>query len=112
MLRFCMFFMASFVVLSSCNNEKLRQETIKDKIAERVSDFSARSLIACEQRALDLAVKMSDSILIANADLWQIRTDLMDRPPVPLKPSSSDVKVKVDSSKVEPIFPISENKIK
>lgn len=97
---------------SSCDKEKERQLSIKQKINEKVGIFSSKTWVSCEQRALDRAVKLADSILLANADLWQIQTDLTDRPTIPIKPLGPNPAIKIDSSKVEPIFPINPKKKK
>lgn len=93
-------------LLSSCTNEKLRQESIQLKIDERIAEFKRKNLASCEQQAMEKAAKKADSILLMNADLWQIRTDLIERPPIPSKPSSPQVKIRVDSSKAVPLFPV------
>lgn len=103
-LLFCILFGAF-----GCDNENVRKETIGQKINERIIAFKQRTIAGCELRALEKAAKMADSILLANVDLWQIQTDPGTRPTLPLKPTPPAIKIRVDSSKVEPLFPLSGN---
>ncbi|MFZ4542581.1 MAG: hypothetical protein ACOYOA_00920 [Saprospiraceae bacterium] len=106
-MKYCYFFLVGGLCsLVSCDNEKLRQATIQQKVNERISEFKSKKMAGCKQQAMEVAVKRADSILLMNTDLWQIQTDDIERPPIPEKPGLPNVKVTIDSSKVKPLFPV------
>ncbi len=89
----------------ACKEDSRRNDILAAKIQEKVADFRMRKLSECRRQALDIATTNADSILLKNADLWQIRGDLIPRPPRPSKPGAPNITVKVDSSPAKPLFP-------
>jgi hypothetical protein len=94
----------SLFLLSSCGEDKRRQGVIADRIKERVENFRIKKLTECRNQALDIATAHADSILLKNADLWQIKGDNIPRPPRPSKPGAPDISIKIDTTPAKPLF--------
>jgi hypothetical protein len=90
----------------ACGEDHRREAIIAAKIKERIEDFKTRKITECQKSALDIAITKADSILLKNADLWQIHGDSIPRPPRPTKPGEPTIKVKVDSTPAKPLFPL------
>lgn len=93
-------------VVTACGEDHRREAIIAAKIKERVEEFKSKKISDCRNSALDIAVTKADSILLKNADLWQIQGTDIPRPPRPTKPSEPKIKTKIDSSAATPLFPI------
>ena len=89
----------------SCQEDSRRQTTIDTKIKEKIDEFRNRKLAECRLQALDIAATNADSILLKNADLWQIQGSIIPRPPRIAKPGTPDITIRVDSTPAKPLFP-------
>lgn len=97
----CLFF------LISCNQEEQRQAILQAQIQGKIEDFKVKKWEEYRQKELETAIQKADSILLMNADLWQLPIDtLRIRPPKAVKPGAPDIKTVVDSTPVKPLFPI------
>jgi hypothetical protein len=96
----------------SCNQAGERQSIIDAAIREKVENFTQKRLQDQRQKELEKAIAKADSILLLNADLWQLSMDsLRARPPRAIKPSSPNITIHVDSTPAQPLFPsLSKNK--
>ena len=93
-----------FVFITACGEDRRRQSTIDTRIKERVEDFRIKKLKECSNQALDIATTNADSILLKNADLWQIKGDNIPRPPRPIKPGEPNITIKIDTTPAKPLF--------
>ncbi len=94
-------------LFSSCSQEAERQALIQATIQAKVQEFRERKQEEYRTKLFDAAVKQADSILLLNADLWQIPMDsLRARPPRVSKPNTPKTTISVDSTPVKPLFPI------
>ncbi len=106
-LRYKHFFsllLLSALLFSGCGEDNRRQGVIEARIKERVATFSTKKLLECRNQALDIAAINADSILLKNADLWQIKGDNIPRPPRPGKPGAPDITIKIDTTPAKPLF--------
>lgn len=93
-------------LLAACGEDNRREGIIAAKIKEKIEEFKIRKKTECRNSALNIAITRADSILLKNADLWQIQGTDIPRPPRPSKPGEPKIKVKIDSTAVQPLFPI------
>jgi hypothetical protein len=100
---FYLFVLAVFFC-SGCGEDDRRQGVIESRIKERVESFRTKKLLECRNQALDIATTNADSILLKNADLWQIKGDNIPRPPRPSKPGAPDITIKIDTTAAKPLF--------
>jgi hypothetical protein len=94
----------SLLLFLSCGEDNRRQGVIAERIKERVESFRVKKMAECRNQALDIATAHADSILLKNADLWQIKGDNIPRPPRPSKPGAPDISIKIDTTPAKPIF--------
>jgi hypothetical protein len=100
------FFIGILFVFVACDEEKERQKIIDAAINLKVEDYKTKRLEEEKRKELDEAVHIADSILLFNADLWQISMDSLGiRPPRVNKPGAPDLTIAVDSSPIKPLFP-------
>jgi hypothetical protein len=96
---FFLFFMVA------CNKEKERQAVIDAAIKDKIETFTTKKWDEIRQKELEAASKIADSILLQNADLWQLSMDnLHARPPKAVKPGAPNITINVDSTPVKPLF--------
>jgi hypothetical protein len=93
--------------LLSCSQEEQRQAILQAQIQGKIEDFKSKKWDEYRQKEMETAIEKADSILLMNADLWQIPMDsLKARPPKAVKPGVPAIKIVVDSTPVKPLFPI------
>jgi hypothetical protein len=91
----------------SCSQEEQRQAILQAQIQGKIEDFKSKKWEEYRQKEMETAIQRADSILLMNADLWQIPMDsLKARPPKAVKPGAPEIKTVVDSTPVKPLFPI------
>lgn len=91
----------------ACSQEEQRQAILQAQIQGKIEDFKSKKWEEYRQKEIETAIQRADSILLMNADLWQIPMDsLRARPPKATKPNAPEIKTVVDSSPVKPLFPI------
>ncbi|NND34770.1 MAG: hypothetical protein HKN76_19450 [Saprospiraceae bacterium] len=96
-----------FIILSfSCQerDEAIIAELMEKRVAERLSEYIRVEKERCQERLLDEASVLVDSILRANP--IEISLDSLQRPPVPFKPVKPDFERPKDSIKISPIIPL------
>lgn len=94
-----LFGLSAMLALSACSRNKER--IIREKVAERVSDFRKKELAKCRAVMLVDAEKMVDSLLLYEA-LREVNDSLRQKRPFrPLPPVAIPP---IDSSAVKPIF--------
>lgn len=89
----------AMLAVVSCSYDK--EEIIAQKVAERVSAFSAKKTEECRERLLNLAEHMADSLLLAEAQTALSDSLARLRPIRPLEPAAIPP---IDSLTVRPIF--------
>lgn len=100
---YIVYFCFSFI---ACGEDNRREAIIAAKIKEKIDEFRLKKVTECHDSALEIAITKADSILLKNADLWQIQGTDIPRPPRPTKPGDPKIKIKVDSTPAQPLFPI------
>lgn len=98
------------LIVSACGEDNRRQAIIEARIKEKIEDAKMKKLNECRNQALSIATEHADSILLHNADLWQIQGDSIPRPPKPGKPDAPKINTKIDSTPAIPLFPIKDKK--
>jgi hypothetical protein len=100
-------FIAFVLIFAACNKEAERQAIIDAAIKEKVSDFQEKKLIAFRKSEFEEATRLADSILLLNADLWQLSMDSLGaRPARVTKPKTPTTIVPIDSTPINPLFPL------
>lgn len=93
------FGLSAILAISACSRNKER--IIREKVAERVSDFRKKELAKCRTGLLVDAEKIVDSLLLYEA-LQEVNDSLRQKRPFrPLPPIAIPP---IDSSAVKPIF--------
>ena len=91
----------------ACNHEVERQTLIDAAIKEKVADFQEKKINEYRKREFEDATKIADSILLLNADLWQLSMDSLGTRPVRVeKPKIPNITIPLDSTPVNPLFPL------
>jgi hypothetical protein len=87
------------LTLSSCAQDK--EKIVAEKIEERVSAFRAKKTEECREHLLQLAERIADSLLLADAQ--SALNDSLSRLR-PLRPYEPAAIPPIDSLTVQPIF--------
>jgi hypothetical protein len=100
-------FIAFFIICIACNEEEQRQAMIAAAVKEKVSDFQEKKIANFRKKEFEEATRIADSILLLNADLWQISMDSLGaRPARVTKPKTPTTIIPIDSTPVNPLFPL------
>lgn len=100
-------FLAFVLVFASCNKEAERQAMIDAAISVKVKEFQEKKLADFSKKEFEEATRIADSILLLNADLWQLSMDSLGaRPARVTKPKTPTSFIAVDSTPVSPLFPL------
>jgi len=86
-------------------NPKSIEEMIQAKVAERVGEFRNNRLKRCNDKVMNRANEIVDSLLVDQAR--RVTIDTMIKPPKPTKPEKPVLDPINDSLDIEPILPIS-----
>ncbi len=91
----------------ACNQDAERQALIDAAIKVKVTDFQEKKIEEYRKKEFEDATKIADSILLLNADLWQLSMDSLGARPARVeKPKTPSVTITVDSTPVNPLFPL------
>ena len=91
----------------ACNQEVERQALIDAAVKEKIADFQEKKINEYRKKEFEDATKIADSILLLNADLWQLSMDSLGaRPARVVKPKTPSITIPVDSTPVNPLFPL------
>ena len=80
---------------------KTKQQIMQEKLEERLAIWKADMTANCMEKALEKAVLIVDSTLIANA---RQHRDLSGKPAIPPRPEKPDFVVPADSLPVKPLL--------
>lgn len=105
-------FLLGTIVIVSCfgfQKEKSKEAEIQvlidAKVAEKVEAFRIKRLAKCRERVLKRAGELADSIIMAKAKSTTIIDDA-SRPTPPERPTRPPIKTPIDTTPVEPFFPV------
>ncbi len=91
-----------FFLLIGCKDDKAHQAAIDAAVQTKVENYRQQQLSERQQKVLEEANRKADSILLKNAELWQIDSTLRpDLPSRPIKPTFSNEN---DTIPVKPLF--------
>lgn len=95
-------------LMMSCEerDEAAVQALIRERVASNIAQFTARQTQQCYKKAMEEAVYVADSLVIAQA-LAAIDTSQFIRP---IKPSKPTVIIPKDNTPISPLFEESEKK--
>ncbi len=100
-------FIAFFLICAACNQEAERQTIIDNAIKEKVMEFREKKMAEFSKKEFEEATHIADSILLLNADLWQLSMDSLGaRPARVTKPKTPTSIISIDSTPVSPLFPL------
>ena len=74
---------------------------IEEKVQERLDEFREVIMKRCQDKALEEAGLLADSIIIEQA---RLKKDTTERPPRPLRPDQPEVMTLEDSLELAPLF--------
>ncbi len=96
------FYFSFFFLLIGCKDDKAHQAAIATAVQTKVESYRQQQLSERQQKVLEEANRKADSILLKNAELWQIDSTL--RPDLPSRPTKPTFSNENDTIPVKPLF--------
>lgn len=90
-------------LFSACEKPPLytREELIQRTLQERLEEYEQLLMTRCQEKALERAELLIDSILIEEA---RANIDTINRPAKPIKPEAPERQLPRDSVPIKPLF--------
>lgn len=95
---------ATSFLLGSCSKKQppiTKEQVIEEKLQERVERWKADLEKRCLDEAMDRAIAIVDSTIIANA---RLNRDTAGKPNVPVRPVKPEFVIPKDSTPVKPLL--------
>jgi hypothetical protein len=101
-----LFYLVTACLLLMAFQQVTKQDLIQEKVDERIENYLRLMHQKCEERVMERATAIVDSILIEQA---KMRKDSMGKLPKPDRPAAPDIKSSVDSTPVAPLFSLEDS---
>jgi hypothetical protein len=101
-----LFYLLTACLLLMAFQQVTKQDLIQEKVDERIGNYVRLMRQKCEERVLERATTIVDSILIEQA---KMRKDSLGKLPKPDRPTAPNIKSSLDSTPVAPLFSLEDS---